>query len=382
MVGEEDTMKCQNHKLKKIYEEVESNCQIYKNDFTVITEVVTFIAANGNIRRELSSYQRINDLADLALFLFNETRWESRFKVVKRFVELKKSIVEIFTNKQLLSKWRETVEDFLEDQFFQRIAEYLTFLEEMNRVSLFYQTQRFPTGCFVPLLILHLMKISKPNFQMDAPYLHNFKSTLHSAVKKYMFEPILKNKNNFLKASLLHPGVAAIICKHVSQELLEQSFNSIADDALLMEDNDSQNESSYSFIASSISCYRQTFIPNGGSELPNILPWKTLNATGSINGYSHLEFWQEVAVSGIKFRNGKYSHLLKAASMLLAQPSGESIDESTFSSVGNTMRKDRSNLSPMKIEQITVIRMFIRNFKWDPHKLHQWFEEQLNKNNN
>jgi len=72
---------------------------------------------------------------------------------------------------------------------------------------------------------------------------------------------------------------------------------------------------------------------------------------------------------------------LKAAAMLLAQPAGESIDESTFSSVGATIRKDRSRLAPMKIEQITIIRVFIRNFKWNPQNLHEWFEKQIASQN-
>jgi len=99
---------------------------------------------------------------------------------------------------------------------------------------------------------------------------------------------------------------------------------------------------------------------------------------GSINGFNHLDFWKEVATKRLHFHNAKCHHLLKVASMLLAQPAGESIDESVFSSVGATMRKDRSALSPMKIEQITTIRMFIRNFKWNPNHLHQWFENQIN----
>ena len=208
MVGEEETTKCQNHKLKKVYEEVESKCSTYKKDFTVITKVATFIAANGNIRRELSSHQRIDELSELSLFLYNETRWESRYKVVKRFEELKESIVEIFNKIDQLGEMKQIVDDFLEDSFFSRLSSYLCFLREMNQISLFYQTQRFPTGCFVPLIILHLMNISTPNKAMDPPFLFSFKETLQSAVKYYMFEPILEENNNFLKASLLHPGIA------------------------------------------------------------------------------------------------------------------------------------------------------------------------------
>jgi len=96
MVGEEGTTKCQNHKLKKVFEEMNQNTVFFKRDFDAITEVATFVSTNGNIRRELSANQRINELSELSLFLFNETRWEGRPKVLKRFIDLKESLVEIF----------------------------------------------------------------------------------------------------------------------------------------------------------------------------------------------------------------------------------------------------------------------------------------------
>jgi len=392
MVDEEDTTKCQNHKLKKVYEVVETKTNFYKLDFLLITEVASYFAANVNIQRELSSHQRINELAELSLFLYNDTRWESRYQVLKRFLELKESIVEIFRKKGiLLEEWREKVSDFLDDAFFERCRKYLVFLKEMNRVSLFYQTQKFPTGCFVPLMILYLMDLSKPNKQMDAPYLLDFKNCLYSAIKEYMYKPILTTKNNFLKAALLHPGVAKIVFNKVGVELINECFDSILTDALSMENVEKEHQNDVlsmenvekenqndeiSFLTPSINYYRNTII-NTSTEFPNVFPWKDLNKNGLINEFSHMEFWKDVALKGINFNKGKCAHILKAASMILAQPAGESIDESTFSSVGNTMRKDRLSLTSMKIEQITIIRMFIRNFKWEPITLHQWFETQM-----
>lgn len=153
---------------------------------------------------------------------------------------------------------------------------------------------------------------------------------------------------------------------------MEECLKSIEQDANLMEDSND-----CLFISSSLSFYKDKFIERATLKLLNSLPWKLMNENGSLNDFSHLEFWQEVVRKGTSLHNAKLVHLVKASSMLLAQPAGESVDESTFSSVGNTMRKDRSRLSPTKIEQITVIRMFIRNFKWNPQQLHQWFDNQL-----
>ena len=72
--------------------------------------------------------------------------------------------------------------------------------------------------------------------------------------------------------------------------------------------------------------------------------------------------------------------MIQFAAMLLAHPAGEFIDESAFSGVGSTMIKDRSRLSPHKIEQISIIRSYIINLKWNPQKLQEWMENQNEQN--
>ena len=60
--------------------------------------------------------------------------------------------------------------------------------------------------------------------------------------------------------------------------------------------------------------------------------------------------------------------------MVLALPAGESVDEFTFSSTQRTLTAARNSLSPTHLEQITVVRMFIRNFGWSPQDLGVWLE--------
>ena len=69
--------------------------------------------------------------------------------------------------------------------------------------------------------------------------------------------------------------------------------------------------------------------------------------------------------------------LLPVASMLLALPAGESVDEFVFSSSGRTHTKDRNRMSPARLEQITVLVMFIRNFGWSLDKFHAWVVKAL-----
>jgi hypothetical protein len=371
IVGIEDTSKCQNHKLKKVYEVAEENSKNFKQDFQSIVSLVSYVSVNVNVKREIQSFQKINDLLELGLILFNETRWEGRYKTLSRFIELEESLVDFFSKSELLKHWQLNVQDFLESTFFTRCKAYLVFLKEMNSVSLFYQTQKFATGCFVPLMILHLLKFTTPNEYMDPKYLFEFKTALHNAVHEYMFKPICQKENTFLKSSLMHPGIAPFICHHLNSELIRECFEAIINDALTL-CNDKE-EDDFSFIKLSLEYYQKHFIGTS-LTLPDQLPWQSLFEKGEINGYSHMDFWKQV-VTVNKF-GGKCSHLIQVAAMLLAHPAGESIDESAFSGVGSTMRKDRSRLSPHRIEQISIIRSYIRNFKWNPQKLQEWMEYQ------
>jgi hypothetical protein len=199
---------------------------------------------------------------------------------------------------------------------------------------------------------------------------------LHNAIREYMFKPICEKVNTFLKSSLLHPGIAPIIYSYLDSELIKSCFETIINDALTL-CNDKEDDD-ISFIKLSLEYYQSHFI-NQCFTLPDQLPWKTLFDNGKINEYSHMDFWKGIAQDN-KF-SGKWEHLIQVAAMLLAHPAGESIDESAFSGVGSTMRKDRSRLSPHRIEQISIIRSYIRNFKWNPQKLQEWMENQNQQQN-
>jgi hypothetical protein len=88
-----------------------------------------------------------------------------------------------------------------------------------------------------------------------------------------------------------------------------------------------------------------------------------------------LAFWQAIA-SAREMSQNEFggSFLFPFASMVLALPAGESVDEFTFSSSQRTLTKDRNSLSPAHVEQIKVIRMFIRNLGWSPSQLGIWLD--------
>jgi hypothetical protein len=48
-----------------------------------------------------------------------------------------------------------------------------------------------------------------------------------------------------------------------------------------------------------------------------------------------------------------------------------------FSASGRVLTRDRNALSPLRLEQITVLVMFIRNFGWSQSEMMAWLREAL-----
>jgi hypothetical protein len=150
---------------------------------------------------------------------FNETRWEGRFLVVTRLVLLRDSVGSVFDD-PILSEWWDSVSDFLQDGFFDRLIQYSVILGHMNQISLLFHHQGFPTGMMVPLAVLLLY---------DPPFLQDFKQALRDAVDRRMGH-LLTTKNNFLKAALLFPTIAKVVIPHVTGSVINSCFTSILDD--------------------------------------------------------------------------------------------------------------------------------------------------------
>lgn len=379
--GEDDTLGCQNHRLKKVYEVGEANSASYSADFNALATLASTAANYGNVDKVLRRYQFLNDLDSLHFTLFNDTRWESRYNVVKRGVELRESLVgnEEMHSLACVTDIREDVEDFLEDSYFDRLEAYLEeVLEPMNDVSTFYQTQKFPTGCYVVLMSRWLYERfeSFPNRETGA--IVEMKDAFRRAVKDYLWTPVSSECNNFLKAGMLHPGVAPILRSIISDDVWDDccfgDHSLQTDAAVLDEDGD------VSFFDPAFVFYRKKYA-DVKKAMPKELPWDTLKRDGSIGGFSALGFWANaVDPKSPKFKEDKLNKLagmVGVAAMLLSIPAGSSVDEFTFSSSQRTLSKERNAMSVTHVEQVTVIRMFIRAFGLSPMQLDEWMAQAL-----
>src|SRR3990167_9836957 len=83
---------------------------------------------------------------------------------------------------------------------------------------------------------------------------------------------------------------------------------------------------------------------------------------GSIAGSTHLSGGEPNAM--YPRHTGLTS--FQVLQMMLSLPAGESHDEFVFSDTGCTFTKGCASLSHERLEQVTMITMFIRNFGWNP----------------
>ncbi len=125
-------------------------------------------------------------------------------------------------------KMRETLNDFLDRSYFLRLRAYSSYLDLLNSASKLYQTQKFPVGCFVPLVTAHLIEAFQPS-RMDQSFLVDFKRSILRSLEKRM-KPSLTAPNNFLMAALLHPGVCSALISSggITKAVADAGFEELA----------------------------------------------------------------------------------------------------------------------------------------------------------
>jgi hypothetical protein len=364
MYGEDDMGRCQNHALKGVYDEGERLSPIFAKDLEVMAALATAAHTNGNIIFELEIHQRANGLAELHLLMYNVTRWEGRKSCLERAIEMKESLQCLLDHAIVLDQ-RKVVPDFLEEKYFHRLRGYLSVLTEFDHVGKLYQSQGFPTGCFVPLCTKWLLDITNENAE-EPLSLRELKAGLRVALLTRLKTPILGGVNLFLKAGLLHPGVGKVLLSVVSEKIIDACFESMLKDATAL-------SARLPLVRAGLEVYRAELL-GAKAQMPVAMPWAEMKKDGTFGGFNHIDFWKTVT-RDTNFHEGAFAPLKSLAGMLLAAPAGESVDEFCFSSSQRTLSKDRNALSGPKVEQITVIRMFIRNLGLTPLEFERWLKQ-------
>ena len=103
------------------------------------------------------------------------------------------------------------------------------------------------------------------------------------------------------------------------------------------------------------------------------LGFDALKLNGAYGQTDALSYWRNIG----RDMGNPFSALIPIASMLLVLPAGESHNEFVLSCSGRILTRDRSSMSPMRLEQLTIIVTFIRNFDWSQSKLMDWLKRAM-----
>lgn len=198
--GKSEMSRCQCHMLALCLSDIENLNLDFNSDTSVMSKFCAYVAVNGNVVSMLQNFQEVNGLSELHVLLECETRWNGLFFALERFCLLEESLKSLKAL-PVVTDLKDIVPDFLEGSFFLRLRGYQPYLAELHSVSVLYQTQKFPVGCFVPLMSIHLNCFFQHS-NMDAPFVASFKRSLLKAMQTRL-SPTYSSVNNFLKVWLI-----------------------------------------------------------------------------------------------------------------------------------------------------------------------------------
>jgi hypothetical protein len=366
-----DKARCLNHVGKGWFEVLMATCASFRNDIQTLAQVYVAVTGSSSVSADLQAFQWLHRLTSISLSLFNETRWEGHVLTLKNAVELEESLPSLKPFVSTLAIVNEPV-DFLDPSYFLRLRLYIKYLDMANSVSKLFQQQAFPTGHLAIAANLWLLKqydgvdaAAVPPFEIDF-------ARILATGRTVLVEPLLSSATVFLQASVFHP----VLCGEL-QDLVESDVWSAviastkSNIAATVGDKDGfgTKMACRAFDGYLELCHQLANSPDCGAFDENAFFSK-----GIYRGVQPLSWWRETTKEPATQWTAQLSSV---AAMMLSLPAGESHDEFVFSDTGRTFVKGRDRMSPDRLEQLTMITMFIRNFGWSPHKLSEWVTAML-----
>ena len=403
MFDEADMSRCTCHQIQLIWRSARSK-GIVSQDLGALEGAIKFVLDNVNVFRSFKIHQLVNGLEDLNLVLANDTRWEGDYRCVERAIRMKESLPVLIemTEVEAIAK-QHKCDDFLSPNFFKRLEDYLVCMEPIYQATKLFQTQRFPTGCFVSLVVDHfLMFYGNKGFfvreDRDDTYLLQLRRQIKEGVDARL-APILSHSNDcdegncecevdvFLKAALFHPGVwhYLVHLKRIDDRLQARTVDCAIEDALNTievpgEDAESQRETYREMFKSYFSTYLSTtnamvFKKENDNKRGYDVNLKELSEAGTFWTVNHMDYWKAIATDQTnKMQINCLKSLITVAAMLLAVPSSEAFDEVAFSSSGKALTKERTALANHTLEQLTVIRMYVKDLGISINEFGEWVD--------
>ena len=207
------------------------------------------------------------------------------------------------------------------------------------------------------------MFLPSPDLAAEPQFETNFRASVHKAISDCLVAPITTRANAFAKAALFHPDICRLLQHGAVSETV---FNACVD--VVRKDIDSL--SGQGSVASGMTNIMfDGYLKECKKRPASVFPgFDALKANGVYGQTDAMSFWKGIG----KEVGNPFASLIPVAAMLLALPAGESHDEFVFSCSGRIYSRDRNSMSPLRLEQVTVLVMFIRNFGWSQQQLMAW----------
>jgi hypothetical protein len=363
-----DMFGCQNHKLKGAYEVLERESPAFKAAIEAVAALFVAVSNAANVSESLRAFQNVNDLSSAALYVYNETRWEGRVRLLECALKLRQSLPSLkgFADGHAIGT---TCDGFLSERFFDQLVVYHKYLDMVDDVSKLFQTQVFPTGHLVLLSYLALADSLLPSPDL-APFEKDFRAAVRKAVCETLVVPITSGANAFVKAALFHPDICRLL-QHggLDEDVFRLCVESVREDIASLSGEGTAVTKLSSII---FDTYLDECKLRDAAVFPGFAMLKKSGLYGTTDAMS---FWRSIANE----TGNPFQSLLPVAAMLLALPAGESHNEFVFSASGRVLTRDRNQLSHVRLEQITVLVMFIRNFGWSHTQMMSWLRGTLAK---
>lgn len=378
MFNDGDQSHCQNHGLNSVYKDLRDLDIAFSRDASALFHMISFVVGNSTINASLRIYQFTNELCALQLVMANDTRWDGELRAIERALELKDSLP-VLTGIREYVKWSERVLDFLQASYFRRLQSYVPLLQLMRSASKLYQSQKYPTGCFVPLMVDELCRACI-RLEQEQEHVVELKDSMRSVLQKrlsYILEPANGSTNPFLMAAALHPGVWATlrVRKAVSEAVQQATIEGICVESKNVMGDDDAHEMIESVLTKG--AYQNVVMELEKTiNADDALNFDVIVGTGELCSVQHLKFWKSV-VDKVHKKHMTLQLLVPTAAVLLALPASEAIDETVFSRTGRILSKHRTSLSDPNVERMTVIRMFVENSGLSIMQLNRWVKRAL-----
>ncbi len=364
---DDDMNRCQNHMMKGAYEVLEKAAPEFKAAIDATAALFVSVSNSANVNKMLRAYQDVNEISTAALYVYNDTRWEGRLRLLECALKLRMSLpcLKEYATQQAIGQG---CPDFLEDAFFQRLAVYHKHLKVVDNVSRLFQTQRFPTGHLVLLAYNELAKSFQqlPDLAAEPPMETRFRSALHAAIRDGLVAPITTRSNAFAKSAIFHPDICRLL-QHgvVSEPVFNLCVAAVRNDIEALSGEKSVTTTMVNLI---FDMYLKMCKDRPAAAF---MGFDALKESGFYGQTDAMSYWRGIG----KDVGNPFASLIPIASMLLALPAGESHNEFVFSTSGRIFTRDRNAMSAMRLEQVTVLVMFIRNCGWSQEDLMKWFQK-------